>query len=255
MHKRHGKNGKIAAPVTGVVLAGILAGALGLTSVTTAPKESTTTAGDLALSANRAKKSATPRDTTRSRNSPAAKATPSPDTKPKAKSRAHPSAKPSAKPPAGPPVPPAKPPTTCDASQKRKVGRFPNGRIPTRYLCPLPQRGLVLRSDAASAFYELNTAYKKRFGSDICLRNSYRSFAKQKDLYESMPAGMAAEPGNSKHGLGIAADFCGGVEDDESPQFKWMRANSEKYDWLHPDWAYSSPYEPWHWEFDVGQND
>lgn len=148
---------------------------------------------------------------------------------------------------------PSKPPEDCKPSKERP--ERPNGRIPLKELCPLPQEDESLRADAAVAFYKLNAAYQERFGEEICVRSSYRSYERQAELYESMPAGMAARPGNSKHGRGIAVDLCGGVQDDETPQFKWMADNSEKYAWIHPDWAYSNPYEPWHWEFDVGQDD
>ncbi|XVQ07576.1 M15 family metallopeptidase [Spirillospora sp. CA-255316] len=222
MKDRHGKHSKFAAPVTSVILAGILAAGLGLASGTDETKISMTGASAVASSAK--EKSTTAKGAAQAATEATVKSA-------------------------------AKAPSDCDASQMRKAHDYPNGRIPSRYLCPLPRRGHELRADAALAFYKLNAAYKKRFGEDMCIRSSYRTFSKQAELFESMPGGMAARPGNSKHGLAIAADFCGGVEDDESPQFKWLRANSEKYDWVHPDWAYSSPYEPWHWEFDVGQND
>lgn len=143
--------------------------------------------------------------------------------------------------------PPSEPPAECDPSDAGS--KHPNGRIPQDDLCPLPQRGESLRADAAAAFYKLNVAYHKRFGEQMCVRSSYRSYEKQRQLYQRMPAGMAARPGNSKHGNGIAVDLCGGVQNGGSPQFKWLEANSKKYGWIHPAWAYSSPYEPWHWEY------
>jgi LAS superfamily LD-carboxypeptidase LdcB len=60
---------------------------------------------------------------------------------------------------------------------------------------------------------------------------------------------MAAVPGHSNHGYGTAVDLCGGVQNQGSAQFNWLRANSRKYEWFHPSWAYSSPFEPWHWEY------
>ncbi|XRQ05284.1 M15 family metallopeptidase [Actinomadura welshii] len=144
---------------------------------------------------------------------------------------------------------PSRPPSDCKPSEDTEHG-YPNGRIPTDELCDLPGEGEHLRADAALAFYELNEAYHERFGDEVCVRSSYRSYEKQAELYESMPSGMAARPGNSKHGNGIALDLCGGVEDGDSPQFRWMEDNAEKYGWIHPDWAYSNPYEPWHWEFE-----
>ncbi|WP_233617362.1 M15 family metallopeptidase [Actinomadura sp. WAC 06369] len=149
---------------------------------------------------------------------------------------------------------PPKLPADCKPKEAADLDHG-NGRIPDEELCPLPQEDESLRADAAAAFYELNAAYHERFGEEMCVRSSYRSYERQAELYASMPAGMAAAPGNSKHGLGIAADLCGGVEEEGTPQFEWLEDNAEEYGWIHPAWAYSNPYEPWHWEFDVGQND
>src|ERR687895_526416 len=136
----------------------------------------------------------------------------------------------------------------CSATLVADARKYPNGLIPSRYLCKLPQKGSLLRADAARTFYRLNTAYKKRFGRDMCIRDAYRSLSEQQSVYAQRP-GFAAVPGTSNHGLGTALDFCGGVQNQGSPQFNWLRANSLRYGWFHPSWAYSSPFEPWHWEY------
>lgn len=137
----------------------------------------------------------------------------------------------------------------CPRSLVADARRFPNGLIPDRYLCRLPQPGRKLRADAALGFYKLNAAYKRRFRVNMCLRDSYRSLAQQQSLYASRPPGYAASPGSSNHGWGTAVDICGGVQNQGTVQFNWVRANSLKYGWFHPAWAYSSPFEPWHWEY------
>jgi LAS superfamily LD-carboxypeptidase LdcB len=137
---------------------------------------------------------------------------------------------------------------TCQASMAAEARKFPNGLIPARYLCPLPQPGRMLRADAALAFYKLNDAYKRRFGTQMCLTDSYRPLAEQQQIYSQRP-GMAAVPGHSNHGYGTAVDLCGGVQNQGSVEFDWLQANSKRYEWFHPSWAYSSPFEPWHWEY------
>lgn len=137
----------------------------------------------------------------------------------------------------------------CDPTKVVKASSFPNGLIPKVYLCPLQQKGHVLRADAAIAFVSLSEAYRQRFGKPICVSDSYRSLAAQQVIYYRRP-GLAAVPGRSNHGLGLAVDLCGGVERFRSPEFNWMEQNGKKYGWIHPDWAYSSPFEPWHWEYD-----
>ncbi len=137
---------------------------------------------------------------------------------------------------------------TCDTALAEEASQFPNGLIPSKYLCKLPQKGFMLRADAALGFYKLNAAYKKQFGRDMCVRDAYRDLAEQRRIYYQRP-GFAAIPGRSNHGLGQALDLCGGIESQGTSQFNWLEANSRKYGWFHPSWAYVSPFEPWHWEF------
>jgi zinc D-Ala-D-Ala carboxypeptidase len=142
----------------------------------------------------------------------------------------------------------------CPKNLEANARRFPNGLIPSRYLCPLPQKGEQLRADAALAFYRLNDAYKSRFGRDMCVTDSYRSLSEQQQVYAQRP-GFAAVPGTSNHGRGQAVDLCGGVQISGSVQYRWMEANSRKYGWFHPSWAYSNPFEPWHWEYGTEGDD
>jgi LAS superfamily LD-carboxypeptidase LdcB len=141
----------------------------------------------------------------------------------------------------------------CDKSLAAKSREFPNGLIPAKYLCALPQKGEQLRADAALAFYKLNASYTRRFGRQMCVRDSYRSLADQQQIYAQRP-GFAAVPGTSNHGKGQALDLCGGIENASTAQFNWLESNSRKYGWFHPSWAYSNPYEPWHWEYGSESN-
>ncbi|MEV4461187.1 D-alanyl-D-alanine carboxypeptidase family protein [Microbispora sp. NPDC049633] len=137
----------------------------------------------------------------------------------------------------------------CDPTRITQAEQYPNGLLPKNILCPLPQNGETLRADAAIAFADLNIAYKKRFGTSMCISDSYRSLSEQQSVYYRRP-GFAATPGKSNHGLGLAVDLCGGVQNFRSAQFNWLEANGKRFGWFHPDWAYSSPFEPWHWEYD-----
>lgn len=83
----------------------------------------------------------------------------------------------------------------------------------------------------------------------MCVTDSYRSLGEQQAVFYRRP-GFAAVPGRSNHGLGLAVDLCGGVDRFRSPQFNWLEANGKRFGWIHPEWAYSSPFEPWHWEYD-----
>jgi zinc D-Ala-D-Ala carboxypeptidase len=130
-----------------------------------------------------------------------------------------------------------------------------NGELPTSALCTLWDPKHHLRADAAVALAKLNVAYKQHFGSNICLTDSYRSIAEQRRLKAIKP-GLAATPGTSEHGLGLAVDLCGGVESGGGARYEWLRANAGAYGWDNPDWALpggSGPHEPWHWEFVAGE--
>jgi len=137
----------------------------------------------------------------------------------------------------------------CDPTRISTAAQYPNGLLPKSSLCPLPQAGRELRADAAIAFADLNLSYQKQFGRQMCVTDSYRSLASQQAVYYSRP-GFAAVPGRSNHGLGLAVDLCGGVQNSGSAQFNWLEANSKRFGFIHPSWAYSNPFEPWHWEYD-----
>jgi LAS superfamily LD-carboxypeptidase LdcB len=46
-------------------------------------------------------------------------------------------------------------------------------------------------------------------------------------------------------------DLCGGIEAFGTRQYSWMKANSGRFGFLHPDWAEpgNGREEPWHWEY------
>ena len=103
--------------------------------------------------------------------------------------------------------------------------------------------------DAAAAFRAMAAAYTASFGSQLCVTDSYRTYASQVRLYGEKPA-LAAVPGTSNHGWGIAVDLCDGAESFGSPQYDWLRANAPLRGWDNPSWARAagSRPEPWHWE-------
>jgi D-alanyl-D-alanine carboxypeptidase len=59
----------------------------------------------------------------------------------------------------------------------------------------------------------------------------------RKGLYSQ--GGLAAKPGTSEHGWGMATDL-----DLNNKAQAWMRANGEKYGFVE-----NTPREPWHWAY------
>ncbi|MGY1785723.1 D-alanyl-D-alanine carboxypeptidase family protein [Geodermatophilus sp. SYSU D00698] len=135
----------------------------------------------------------------------------------------------------------------------RAWGGYPNGLIPPSALCPIGVGGHSLRCDAAAAWRAMSAAFASAFGQPICITDSYRTYAGQVRLYGEKPA-LAAVPGTSNHGWGLAVDLCGGIDGFGTPQYAWMVANAGRFGWLHPTWADpgNGREEPWHWEYAGG---
>jgi cell wall-associated NlpC family hydrolase len=129
-------------------------------------------------------------------------------------------------------------------------GGYPNGLIPAGALCPIGVAAHRLRCDAARAWQAMARAYGTAFGTPMCISDSYRSFAEQVSLYAVKPS-LAAVPGTSNHGWGLAVDLCGGIEHYGTAQYAWMKAYAPRFGWVHPSWAEPGRgrEEPWHWEF------
>lgn len=125
-----------------------------------------------------------------------------------------------------------------------------NGVVPLAELCALPDDDQALHPDAARAWSQLVTAYRAKFGVGPCVTDSYRSLQAQQRLYALKP-GLAATPGTSNHGWGVAVDLCGGVESFSTPEHLWLRSNAPAFGWVLPAWAQErgSRPEPWHWEY------
>jgi cell wall-associated NlpC family hydrolase len=132
----------------------------------------------------------------------------------------------------------------------RAWGGYPNGLIPPSALCPLGVAGHALRCDATAAWRAMSTAYQGTFGTPLCITDSYRGYASQVRLYGEKPA-LAAVPGTSNHGWGLAVDLCGGVDAFGTAQYSWMLANAGRFGFVHPTWADpgNGREEPWHWEY------
>lgn len=109
-----------------------------------------------------------------------------------------------------------------------------------------------LRPEAAGALRALNTEYRQRFGEDIRPLETMRSLETQQHYYALYQAGrgnLAAVPGTSNHGWGLAADLAYPLDRTSTEQHKWLVNAAPAYGWC---WAgrHFSQVEPWHIEFD-----
>jgi LAS superfamily LD-carboxypeptidase LdcB len=96
----------------------------------------------------------------------------------------------------------------------------------------------------------MDRAFAEEMGTSLCITDSYRSREAQEQLYIAKP-GLAAVPGTSNHGVGLAVDLCGGVERFGTAEHAWMLTHGPRFGWFHPDWAGpdGSRPEAWHFEF------
>ncbi|MFF5227350.1 D-alanyl-D-alanine carboxypeptidase family protein [Dactylosporangium sp. NPDC000521] len=120
--------------------------------------------------------------------------------------------------------------------------RYENGRIPVTALAEVGSTGHRLAAPAAAALESLMRA-AQRDGVKIGITDSYRSYdeqvdlARRKGLYSQ--GGLAAKPGTSDHGWGLAVDL-----DLDARAQAWMRANGGRFGFTE-----NTPREPWHWKF------
>jgi len=132
----------------------------------------------------------------------------------------------------------------CDGHTPTKSS--PNGQMPASDLCTLWDGHTQVRADYAVALAQLNQAYVQRYGVDMCFTDGYRSLARQYEVARTKGY-LAAVPGTSNHGLGLAVDICSTTY--AGTRYQWLRDNGPTYGIDNPEWARTTKKEPWHWEF------
>lgn len=119
---------------------------------------------------------------------------------------------------------------------------YGNGNVPREALATVGQTGHRLWAPAATALEQV-IADAAKDGVTIGVTDSYRSYDAQVDVAERKglytEGGLAAQPGTSPHGWGIAADL-----DLDAAGQAWMRANGGRYGFVE-----DTPREPWHWVY------
>ncbi|GAA5517958.1 hypothetical protein Lsed01_00375 [Demequina sediminis] len=132
-----------------------------------------------------------------------------------------------------------------DGWEGRPAGMsYANGLLPSSALCDLSfAPGEVLHCDAAAALERADSAYFAQTGTHLEVSSSYRSYGAQVATRYTK-GGLAARPGTSNHGWGLAADF-------EPASAAWLRTHGEAYGWVHPRWARVGGAKPesWHLEY------
>jgi D-alanyl-D-alanine carboxypeptidase len=122
------------------------------------------------------------------------------------------------------------------------LAQYGNGKIPRSALEQVGNTHHRLWAPAASSLTQM-MADASKDGVKIGITDSYRPYdeqvdlARRKGLYSQ--GGLAAKPGTSEHGWGMAADL-----DLDSKGLSWMRQNASKYGFVN-----NVSRESWHWAY------
>lgn len=123
-----------------------------------------------------------------------------------------------------------------------------NGNVPDTALCAMPSANDAearAQTRAVAGFNAMNEAFRANFGHDIYISSTYRTFDKQVAVKREKGR-LAATPGWSNHGYGLALDLS-----LTTAEQRWIQQNGPTYGWWHPLWARpdGSKPEPWHYEY------
>lgn len=122
------------------------------------------------------------------------------------------------------------------------LAAYGNGRIPDSALAPVGDTGKRMWAPAAAAMTKLIAAAKAD-GVTVGITETYRPYDEQVQLAASKglysQGGLAAKPGTSEHGWGIAAD----LQLNGAAQ-AWMQRNAPSY-----GFQADVPGESWHWAY------
>jgi hypothetical protein len=122
------------------------------------------------------------------------------------------------------------------------LAAYGNGKVPASALGTVEGTRHRLWAPAASSAGAMIQA-ARRDGVHIGITDSYRPYAEQVDLARRKglysQGGLAAKPGTSDHGWGLAVDL-----DLNAKAQAWMGANGARYGFVA-----DTPREPWHWTY------
>ncbi|GAB4156445.1 MAG: hypothetical protein Fur0046_36410 [Cyanobacteria bacterium J069] len=150
------------------------------------------------------------------------------------------------------------------------LGHIAYTEAPTNTLSPvLPNGSIQLRDPAAERFLAMVKAARAN-GVKLIPLSGFRSVEEQTYLFFTLKAKQAlsakeraqvsAPPGYSEHHTGYAVDIGDGdrpdtdleTRFDETPAFRWLRANAARFG-FELSFPEGNPqgvsYEPWHWRF------
>ena len=129
-----------------------------------------------------------------------------------------------------------------------------NGKVAQKMLVAIgwDKEKTLIAAPALKDLNRLNAAFKKKFGRDLDVDLAYRTRETQDAYWVELGPYIAARPGTSNHGWGTAIDTPETYDYSFRGKYhKWLKANSEKYNWVHRKiLEEGSPYaEAWHFDY------
>jgi D-alanyl-D-alanine carboxypeptidase len=122
------------------------------------------------------------------------------------------------------------------------LAAYGNGKIPATALEQVGDTRHKLWAPAAESLTRM-MADAQKAGVHIGVTDSYRPYAEQVDLARRKglysQGGLAAKPGTSEHGWGMAADL-----DLNAKATSWMKQHGADYGFVN-----NVSREPWHWAY------
>lgn len=115
-------------------------------------------------------------------------------------------------------------------------------------------RGRIRLFDKASRALDSLLAAASAQGIKFKINSAYRTYEDQV-LVKQQQGKLAATPGRSNHGFGLAVDFAAGPGlrklNSRDLQYKWLLVNANKYGFRRLPWtpAKGEDWEAWHWEY------
>jgi len=140
------------------------------------------------------------------------------------------------------------------------TGNGSNGHLPASKLSRLPAWAndtmgtpQYLLKNAAAALIRLDDAFVARFGISLDIDLTYRSYADQVAIRAALGT-IAAVPGTSRHGTGVALDVqewsC--IYGFGTEKRDWLVANGPTFGWVSPTWAREGASNPEYWHYEYG---
>jgi hypothetical protein len=152
-----------------------------------------------------------------------------------------------------------------NASYKDQIVQ--NGKMPSDLLGKTTLGGPTkptMLAEIVHGYDAMATAFAARFPGLQLGAYGYRTYERQLSIKVEKP-NLAAKPGTSNHGWGMAIDMHYYDTSNErkalsysGARFKWLEVNAPLSGWFHPNWAKqngpnkkskSKKEEPWHWEW------